>query len=631
MPLTPKALVVDTVPILRSPMPCTPPLPALVLPEMFKQTLSLTDEALPASTRMPSRTPESGAATVLFWIFTLRVPVAPRATVRMPLPSGALMLLPVTVTVMLGVSLDPKVTPVPPPMPFEAAVLLATITLLFTVKVEVVSPLPRRRMAVPCMLVIGFATVPLVETSKFAWPLPATEAVMALPFISLAGLCPLTWLPVIEMTLPVPGVPNVPAGPELLALPPWAMIPPPLGKLEMTLPAIVAVVTFATLPVEPSASSRMPLPFVAAALVELVTVLPEMLALLMVPLKFWMSTPCHRALVSELPVIVTVPETLFSVPATAVLNAMFDVLAPPPVPELSIEPLTKLKLVTVVPLTPLPDVFLMINPVNDGLSVLVKETPSLVVFWIVPPVPAPPPPATVNTPEAPVLLSTMPLAGPEAAVPADTLFHLSPAAPIVVLATLTAVPVVVVTVLVVFVAVTVPPPVAVKPGLAPVDRVSAPVKLIVAPVLLDSEMPLPVSLTVLDRVTVSPVRLDTATELPEVLVIGIPRVTLPLPPLTLKAVPEAPPDSVIEPEETEKAVLPTPPKALTSDTPVVVELVLVSELSGRVTEAPLTSSAGPPTLAIVPTPAPTVIRKPVPAPAFRAPVLLTSRPVPALL
>jgi len=49
-----------------------------------------------------------------------------------------------------------------------------------------------------------------------------------------------------------------------------------------------------------------------------------------------------------LPVIVTTPERLFSVPATVVLNAMLDVSAPRPVPELSIVPFTKLKFVTPV-------------------------------------------------------------------------------------------------------------------------------------------------------------------------------------------------------------------------------------------------------------------------------------------
>ena len=54
----------------------------------------------------------------------------------------------------------------------------------------------------------------------------------------------------------------------------------------------------------------------------------------------------------------------------------------------------------------------------------------------------------------------------------------------VVLATLSAVPVVVVRVLAAPVTVTVPPPVAVKAGLVPVDSCTPPVKLMVAPVLL---------------------------------------------------------------------------------------------------------------------------------------------------
>ena len=75
----------------------------------------------------------------------------------------------------------------------------------------------------------------------------------------------------------------------------------------------------------------------------------------------------------------------------------------------------------------------------------------------------------------PVLLSTMPLAAPLA----EMLWKVRPLAPIVVLATLSAVPVVVVRVLPAPVTVTVPPPVAVKAALAPVLRVSCPVKLMV--------------------------------------------------------------------------------------------------------------------------------------------------------
>ena len=121
-----------------------------------------------------------------------------------------------------------------------------------------------------------------------------------------------------------------------------------------------------------------------------------------------------------------------------------------------------------------------------------------------------------------------------------------PPAPIVVLATLSAVAVVVASVLALPVTLTVPPPVAVNAGFAPVLAVTPPEKLIVAPVFEVSEMPLPfVSLTEPVNDTVSPVRPVTTTELPEVLVIGMPSVMLPLPLLTLTAVPEAPTGSAI--------------------------------------------------------------------------------------
>src|SRR6478672_4446267 len=110
---------------------------------------------------------------------------------------------------------------------------------------------------------------------------------------------------------------------------------------------------------------------------------------------------------------------------------------------------------------------------------------------MVPPEAADPVPEIVKPPNAPVVLSTMPFAGPLAAVPAAMLLNFSPPAPIVVFATLSAVPVVVVNVLVVSVVVTVPPPVATKAGLAPVLSVRAPVKLIVEPVLPVNETPVP--------------------------------------------------------------------------------------------------------------------------------------------
>src|SRR5436190_24278341 len=112
----------------------------------------------------------------------------------------------------------------------------------------------------------------------------------------------------------------------------------------------------------------------------------------------------------------------------------------------------------------------------------------------------------------------MPFAGPLAgdAVPAEMLLKVSPLAPIVVLATLSAVPVVVVSVLTIvvlfWVALTVPPlvaagpgPVAVTAAFAPVERLSPPVKLIVAPVFELSKMPLAVLETAPLKATVPPV------------------------------------------------------------------------------------------------------------------------------
>ena len=97
----------------------------------------------------------------------------------------------------------------------------------------------------------------------------------------------------------------------------------------------------------------------------------------------------------------------------------------------------------------------------------------------------------------PVWFRMMPFGAPLA----EMLRNVRPLAPIVVLATLSAVPVVVVIVLTRAPAaglhgfssqtLTVPPPVAVKAALAPVDSSRPPEKVIVAPVLLVSEMPLP--------------------------------------------------------------------------------------------------------------------------------------------
>ena len=108
-------------------------------------------------------------------------------------------------------------------------------------------------------------------------------------------------------------------------------------------------------------------------------------------------------------------------------------------------------------------------------------------------------PVTVRPPAVPVLLSTIPLAAPFA----EMLRNSSLLAPIVVLATLRAVPVVVVSVFTsVPVAaglqgfsshtVIVPPPVAVNAALAPVDSVMPPLNVnVAAALLLVSETPAP--------------------------------------------------------------------------------------------------------------------------------------------
>src|SRR6185295_495202 len=114
-------------------------------------------------------------------------------------------------------------------------------------------------------------------------------------------------------------------------------------------------------------------------------------------------------------------------------------------------------------------------------------------------------PLTRRTP-VPVLFSTMPFVGPVPGVPAKMLRNSRLLELIVVFATFNAVPVVVVSV---FTKApvppgaqgfsshtsTVPPPVAVNAGLAPVVAETPPRKLIAAPVLLVSDTPCPVSVT----------------------------------------------------------------------------------------------------------------------------------------
>ena len=141
---------------------------------------------------------------------------------------------------------------------------------------------------------------------------------------------------------------------------------------------------------------------------------------------------------------------------------------------------------------------------NSMFETLVNATPCEPVPWIVPPVqvgvagvqglPLP----VILRPLAPVAVIMIPFAGSVLLPVTEILRNVRPLAPIVVLATLSAVPVVVVnvlTILVLFcVALTVPPPVAVKAALAPVLKFNPAVKLIVAPVFVVRVMPVPESL-----------------------------------------------------------------------------------------------------------------------------------------
>src|SRR5204863_6344966 len=157
-----------------------------------------------------------------------------------------------------------------------------------------------------------------------------------------------------------PETPRIPVGPEALELPPCTRMPLPLGKFAMTLFAIVALVRFATVLAEPKGWMLIALPFDVAVEVGLVKLLFEMLASLIVPLKFRISTPCQAPLFIVLPVMVTVPDKLFSVPATFTLKATFDVSAPATVPLLLSVLFCSVKFVTPVPFIPLPLVLWML-------------------------------------------------------------------------------------------------------------------------------------------------------------------------------------------------------------------------------------------------------------------------------
>src|SRR5919201_3157410 len=216
-----------------------------------------------------------------------------------------------------------------------------------------------------------------------------------------------------------------------------------------------------------------------------------------------MSTPWYQAFVRLLCVMETEPDRLLT-PEEMSLNAMFDTSAEATLvstgfkelstPDLSIVPYVKVNPFVDVPSIPLRNVLWTFMLLKDGANVLVSEIPApVVVFWMVPPDESPPwdvfpPPATVRLPLAPVLLSTIPFAPPVA----EIFLKLRPLAPIVVFATLSAGPapgVVPPIVLFAPVTFTVPPPVAAN--FAVELSVRSPLKVIVAPVLVVKETPLP--------------------------------------------------------------------------------------------------------------------------------------------
>src|SRR5947199_3088393 len=121
---------------------------------MLRQTVVLP-EAVPESTRMPGLIPLSGAATELFWIFARIVPFELRATARIPLPSTALIVLLLIVTVRSGASVTPKTLLTPAATPLAAKVLFGAMTLPLTVAVTVAAPSALTEMAVPVMFAMG--------------------------------------------------------------------------------------------------------------------------------------------------------------------------------------------------------------------------------------------------------------------------------------------------------------------------------------------------------------------------------------------------------------------------------------------------------------------------------------------
>src|SRR5215813_12113249 len=108
-PLSPNMSVLVDVPCFRNPIPFVPPLPALVLARMSRQTVVFSPAVLlPESMRMPGRTPASGAATLLLITVAFSVPLELLAVSRIPLPLVFWVTLPSSFMVRLGLSVTAK-------------------------------------------------------------------------------------------------------------------------------------------------------------------------------------------------------------------------------------------------------------------------------------------------------------------------------------------------------------------------------------------------------------------------------------------------------------------------------------------------------------------------------------------
>src|SRR5947207_12101046 len=267
------------------------------------------------------------------------------------------------------------------------------------------------------------------------------------------------------------------------------------------------------------------------------------------------------------------------------------------------------------------------------------------MFWSVPPLPAEPVPVTVRPPLAPVVFNTMPFAPPLA----EMCSKVRPLAPMFVLATLRAVPVVESIVLTVPVTLTVPPPVALKPApevvsmfrppplnvivwAEPVDENAAdapvfsvfvvPLNVVEPPVLPDIVIPPPasfVSLMLPESAIAPPVR-PVMSAVPPAPFSSVPGyVMFPEPPLKSTALPAAP---EMLPLDALNGVAPFESRLMPAPELFVDETA--SNVRFEAVFAFRTSTAGPPVaLTFSVDPEPTLI--------VGAPELFTRKPVPPVV